>query len=63
MPARAARRPKRRRPGFQGVLDGLATEDGCLDVCLHNMGQFHVQTLKVRRKLVTSSCRLCARQY
>jgi len=31
----------------QGTLDGLASEDGCLDVCLYNMGQFHVQTLKV----------------
>ena len=31
----------------QGALDGLASEDGCLDVCLHNLGQFHVQMLEV----------------
>ena len=51
VPARA-RRQRRRRPGFAGVLEGLASEDGCLDACLHSMGQFHVQVLKVHSEFL-----------
>ena len=36
-------------------MDGLSSEDGCLDVCLANLGRFHAQTLQASR----IACLLC----
>ena len=41
------RRPRASKAGFAGALEALATEEGCLAACLHNLSTFHLDLLQV----------------